>query len=457
MLRKISTTGVDLDNVYDQTLRRIKEQKGDRSRLGMEVLMWASYAERPLRIEELCHALAVEMGATELDLENVRQQDTVVGSCLGLAVVDKETSTVRPIHYTLQEYLSRPGILPDAHRTLGQTCLTYLNYDQVKKLPIDRDPNLGDMPFLEYSSLHWGGHVKMEFSNCAKSLALELLKRYDSHISSVLLFERTHTPWLRLVSHRSFPGLHCASYFGIDEVVATFLEMEGCDINQGDSRGLTPLMWAFRQGNQGTVTLLLTQDDINPDKPDSNGGTPLWWASRNGHEGVVRLLLARDDVNPDLPDNDDETPLWSASCNGHEGVVRLLLAQSDVNPNKPNSNGRTPLWWASVQGHGGVVRLLLERHDVNPDKPDNRGQTPLRHASCHGQEEVVRLLLARDNVNPDTPDNEGKTPLWAASCNGHEGVVGLLLARCDVNPDKSNNKGPVFPTGQAAGRPAYRP
>ena len=130
MLQKVATTGVDLDNVYDQTLRRIKEQGGSRSRLGMEVLMWVSHAERPLRIDELCHALAVKREATDLDIENVRPQDTVLGSCLGLAVVDKETSIVRLIHYTLQEYLSRPGVLPDAHKTLGQTCLTYLNYDQ---------------------------------------------------------------------------------------------------------------------------------------------------------------------------------------------------------------------------------------------------------------------------------------------------------------------------------------
>ena len=79
MLRKVATTGVDLDNVYDQTLRRIREQKGDRSRLGMEVLMWVSHAERPLRINELCHALAAEMEATDIDLENVRPLDTVLG------------------------------------------------------------------------------------------------------------------------------------------------------------------------------------------------------------------------------------------------------------------------------------------------------------------------------------------------------------------------------------------
>jgi len=101
MLERVATTGVDLDSLYGQTLQRIREQKGDRSKLGMEVLMWVSHSERPLRIDELCHALAVEIWSTDPDPENTPPQDTVLKSCLGLAVVDNETSTVRPIHYTL--------------------------------------------------------------------------------------------------------------------------------------------------------------------------------------------------------------------------------------------------------------------------------------------------------------------------------------------------------------------
>ena len=175
MLRKVATTGVDLDNVYDQTLKRIREQKGDRSRLGIQVLMWVSHAKRPLRIDELCHALAVEPRSTDLDPENIPPQDTVLGSCLGLAVVNAETSIVRLIHYTLQEYLSLPSVFPDAHRTLGETCLTYLNYGEVKGLPVDSILNLGGAHFLEYASVYWGEHVRVELSDHAKSLALELL------------------------------------------------------------------------------------------------------------------------------------------------------------------------------------------------------------------------------------------------------------------------------------------
>jgi len=184
MLRKMATTGVGLDSVYARTLQRIREQKGDRSRLGMEVLIWVSHAERPFRIDELCHALAVDIDSPDLDPENIWHQETVIGSCLGLAIVDPETFTVRLIHYTLQEYLSQPGILPNAHTTLGEKCLTYLNYKLVRSIPANSVSAFADMPFLRYSSLYWGRHAKVKLSDHSISLALELLNRGGNHIST---------------------------------------------------------------------------------------------------------------------------------------------------------------------------------------------------------------------------------------------------------------------------------
>ena len=400
MLQKVATTGVDLDSTYTQTLQRIKDQKGDRSRLGIEVLMWVSHAALPLRIGELCHALAVEMGSTYLDPDNIPPQDTVLGSCLGLVVVDAETSTVRLIHYTLQEYLSSPGILPDAHKTLGQTCLTYLNYKQVKGLPAKEISNLENMPFLEYSSLNWGNHAKVRLSDCAKSLALELLSQAGNHISATLLVEQIGTLLAKqmVYSHSCslpyhlWPSLHCASHLGIIEVVAALIERGGCDINQSDCMVFTPLMHAAWQGNEGVVKLLLARDDIKPDKPNIDGRTPLWWASSNGHEGLVELLLARNDVNPNKVSKYGSTPLSRASCDGHEGIVKLLLKRDDVNPNMPKYYGKTPLWWASRYGHQGVVRLLLTHKDLDPNSIYEAYQL-LTRLSIH--KEIAALLQPR--------------------------------------------------------------
>jgi len=55
------TQGNGLSEAYTATLTRIKAQKGYKSVLGFKALMWVLHSERPLRTEELCHALGVEI------------------------------------------------------------------------------------------------------------------------------------------------------------------------------------------------------------------------------------------------------------------------------------------------------------------------------------------------------------------------------------------------------------
>ena len=449
MLTTVATVGVALSNVYSETLQRIREQNEGLSRLGMQVLMWVSHSQRPLQIQELCHALAVEIGSTDLDLDNAPSVDTVLDSCLELVIIDKN-STLRLIKDSLREYLSNQNIFPRAHQTLAETCLTCLNFFKVNNLSSGSTRDLPYTSFFEYCSLYWGIHAKVELSDRAKSLAVKLLSRKDNHASATLLFQRLADDHPD-VSHYKFTGLHCASYFGIVEVVKALMEMKGSDINQRDCIGCTPLMWAAQRGNEGVVRLLLARGDVDPDKTDNYGETPLSGASAGGHEGVVRLLLARGDVNPNVANSDGETPVWLASSEGHVGIVRLLLAKSNINPDLPDSCGETPLWCASSKGNEGVVRILLARGDVNPDKRCDDGQTPLWQASGMGFVGVMKLLLARRKVNPNMADEDGVTPLSQASLRGHEAAVKLLLSRANVNPNKPDNGGRT-PLALAASR-----
>ena len=326
MLQTVTMTGVDLDSVYSQTLQQIKEQEGDGPRLGMEVLMWVSHAKRPLRIDELCHALAVDMEATDLDPKKIRLQDTVLGSCLGLTIVDKKTSLVRPIHNTLQEYLSRPGILSGAHKILGETCLAYLNCNQVKRLPANNVRDLRHMPFLQYSSSHWVDHAKIELSDRAKALALELLNRSPYHISFSTFFYKTTWPPQYPILRHGFTGLHYACSLGIGALVAGLIEMKKYDINRVDSSCYTPLMWAVTNQNHEAVRLLLTCEGVDLDKPTSSGQTPLLWACSYGDVEMVRLLI-EGGANPGNADNDGNTPLMKASRRGDMQIVALFGPQ----------------------------------------------------------------------------------------------------------------------------------
>ena len=169
--------GLGLGDVYDATIERIKAQGGDKPRLGMAALMWISHAERPLQADELCHALAVELGSTSFKMDNAPSISTLADCCQGLITVDKEASTVRLIHFTLQEYLSaHPYIFGRPHSEMAEICLTYLNSQQIKALSTAPSPDTQNTPFLEYCALYWGVHAKRELSDCAGLLALELLK-----------------------------------------------------------------------------------------------------------------------------------------------------------------------------------------------------------------------------------------------------------------------------------------
>jgi len=143
--------GLDLKDFYGATIALIKKQSGEKERLGMAALTWISHSERLLRVDELLHALAV-------DIELL----------LGLLVVDTEASTVRLIYFSLWEHLNTfpdifvPDIFGPTHSIMAETCLAYLNFQHAFwgnfVLPQSNS-------FLEYSSLYWGIHADFEWSN----------------------------------------------------------------------------------------------------------------------------------------------------------------------------------------------------------------------------------------------------------------------------------------------------
>ena len=239
------TDGLGVGDFYSATIERIMAQDGDQSTLGMAALTWISHAERPLRAEELCNALGVELGSKDFNSDNVPSISTLVSCCQGLITVDKEASTARLIYFTLHEYLSTHlHIFAKPHSAMAEICLTYLNSRQVKVLSTTPPPDNQNTPFLEYSSVYWGVHAKREFSDWGRSLALELLKEHYGQIPTRLLLEQAKDLYLDYVdTFYPFSGLHCASFFGIVEVVASLIEMEHYDVNGQDFLGCT-LTWA---------------------------------------------------------------------------------------------------------------------------------------------------------------------------------------------------------------------
>ena len=286
------TDGLGLGDAYGATLERVKGAGGEKARIGMAALMWVSQSERPLKVDELCHALAVKIGSPNFDTDNVPSIWTLLACCQGLISVDKEASTVRVIHFTVQEYLrAHPEVFSTAHSVMAETCLSYLNSHQVKALAISPPPNLQDTPFLEYSSLYWGMHAKRNLSDGVRLLALKLFSDYNNHISTKV-FLKAQKLYSRTVAFDKpslFGGLHCASAFGIVEIVTSLIGVDGYDVNKKDCGGSTPLMWAARNGHEEVVKVLLRRDNVDSNEPDMYGQTPVFNAAQNGYSGVVKV------------------------------------------------------------------------------------------------------------------------------------------------------------------------
>ena len=464
------SNGQNVGDVYTATLERIRAQGEDRARLGMEAIMWIAYSERPLEPDELCQALSVELGSTDLDNDNAPSIRTILNCGLGLVTVDSSSSKARLVHFTLQEHIiANPALFCTPHAMIAEVCLTYLNFGCIRDLSPALHPFQPTTPFLQYASLYWGAHARRQTSTGVISLALNLLDGFDAHISCELLLRQEYD-MISFPTDGSPPPLNCTTlhagaFLGVSEIMDSLLKIDKWNLNAIDWHGRTPLMCATEVGHDAIVKMLLEQEGVDPHIVDHSGRTLLSWAAGNGYDGIVEMLLERNDVNPDTADEHGRTPLsWAAGSGAWplnfdyrcEKAVRILLERNDVNPDSADISGRTPLSWAAENYCVGSVKMLLERSDVNPDRPDESGRTPLLLAAQDGSDDIVELLLER-SVNPNHSDKSGRTPLSWITENEYQRFKRMLRVSQgnDARPNTADESGQTpspWATGSDWGR-----
>jgi len=79
-------------------MKRITNQEAEYVSLAMNTLSWISCARSPLSTLQLRHALAIEIGESELDEENLPNIETVISACAGLVTFDEQSNVIRLIH-----------------------------------------------------------------------------------------------------------------------------------------------------------------------------------------------------------------------------------------------------------------------------------------------------------------------------------------------------------------------
>jgi uncharacterized protein len=231
--------------------------------------------------------------------------------------------------------------------------------------------------------------------------------------------------------------------------------------------GLTPLIFAARQGDLETVKVLLqAKADVN--ETSEYGWTALLDATQNRFYRVGVYLLDHG-ADPNLANEGGWTPLYIATDNRNieggdyptrkpdmdhlEFIKRLLAAGAKTNLRMRsstetrtvfthqwlNEEGATPFLRAAQSGDLVLMKLLLE-HGADPSIPTEHHVTPLMVASGIGwvegvtyewspqqTYETVKFLLDHGaDVNAqDTLD--GRTALMGAAHKGRDDVIQLLV------------------------------
>ncbi|KAL8716183.1 MAG: hypothetical protein Q9220_000088 [cf. Caloplaca sp. 1 TL-2023] len=421
---------------YQDALKRIEDQSEEECQLAKRALSYIFCARRPLRLDELRHALAVEPEDTDIDDSALLEPEILLNISAGLIRVDENSQIVSLIHHTLQEYLesNRGRLVPDVEIDFAKACITYLSFDVFGNGPCHDaealDRRLEEYQFLDYAARNWGFHLPN--SQIWLDLLLPYLEDEQKLASStqiMCLAPPRSKDW-----HSRFPKdfnpLHMLSYFGQDGMFAHFLD-EGIDVNGQDSYGGTCLHVAARNGHAAAVRCLI-EKGAKVDLLNNKGQSALHPAARHGHKNVIDTLL---DHGADVMSKDDEgwRALDWAVVDGYHDVVKALLRHGLDH----EDNGRNKaLILASQEGHEITVQMLLD-HGANADFKDWLGSTALDFAAPGGHEATVRALL-QHGARTDLKDVQDNTVLhWGVP---YEPIVKLLL-QSGADANAQNNRG----------------
>ncbi|KAF2714347.1 ankyrin, partial [Pleomassaria siparia CBS 279.74] len=338
----LETLPQGLPDTYVRILERIEGQSPDMKDLALNCLAWIIYARRPLSIEELQVALAVAVDSKctaeeDLQLDSPR---VILEACGNL--LEEVDYTIRPIHYTVQEFLTTAvkGLSQQAmrmqlldsnsmHRQLSSTCLAYIHL-----VPFDSPSNDGaelydrlfDNVFAGYAIQNFDYHIsncdeippdvmeqldgmfQQESTDLAAILQIKILRDGFEYYSIRQHFDRMEYPVTasKIVYSTSLYNiptvrqrwvdqtppkyaLHLASSAGLTSAVIRLLE-SGCDVNEKDGSDITPLHHAVINNELEIVQILLSKGaDINAQ--GGYFGNALQAASYKGYKQLVRLLL----------------------------------------------------------------------------------------------------------------------------------------------------------------------
>ena len=400
-----------LDETYEIILRNIDHSDQP---YALRILEFICFSARPLTIEEVNDALAIELDENpRFDPESrFLTAEGILYVCPSLLVVAeretregfdyKRSRIVQLAHFSVKEYLVSARIAKsnvsyfalDPYRgneTLCRKCLTYLDYfGEYETLAYS---NIGTFPLARYAAEYWPYHYKQSpFISSLTHLIINFFTAKETVFLTWLRLFDIEKEWFGPVFDREMPSgpyaLYYASYLGLEEIVRQMLRSTNTTVNESvisnPSYGTwsTVLCGAIDQGHTSIVKLLLEHGADSQKR--ARAGKPLSIAvtsSRRKPEIIKMLIQAGAQVNH-LNFQKMTALHLAAFINDDSTEMMELLLQSGADVSATDSDGRTALH--RVCTHPGSqpqrTRLLLAAGS-NPLHEDRHSQTALGYCA----------------------------------------------------------------------------
>ncbi|KAF4339609.1 ankyrin repeat domain protein [Fusarium beomiforme] len=351
--KSLASIPSNFEEAYKSTIARISNQAGGLKQLALESLGIVCNVKRPLKMNELQHALAAREDIDEVGEDDIISSDAILSSCLGRLVLSVSDQPIEFVHLTAKNFIQSTNIGIKGHPdlTLSQICIRYMSTPEMRLGRCtsikEMQERLNKQPFLRYAACFYGYHVQPVEEDCIPQIArfLEDANLQESSWQITNLKEGFDASLAKQVfesSPKEASHLHIAAFWGFSEYLGKKL------------------------ADTDTQTSQISKTDL--DRTDSHGWTPLHWAASMGHTSVVEILL-KAGASPHLPDLGGWTPIFWAASKGHDDVIEILLRYHAVAFTR-DLNGFTPLHWATWADHGKVVQRLVREKDEDSAGPN---------------------------------------------------------------------------------------
>ncbi len=460
-----------LEDVYDETVERLYAQEKENVESAEQILEWLLHAARPLKVNELLHALAVvDNDETDFDEGRLLTPDDIEDVCKGLVVIEQGSSEVQLVHHTAQEYFKKKAdkLFPKAPETMTKSCIKYLEYTRfARRFEEHRDIHniTKENPFLRYAIDNFGRH-----SNDAAGFGIERIVK--------LLRDRNHHDCITQVKnntkHTHIPGrdplytpLYTATMYNLPKAVKLLLE-KGESVNSQSCQAQTAIHEAAYNHRLEILDMLLAADppqDLG--KKDHNDNILLHAVAVGNCIDAAKVVLQRKSDNINHQNTKGDTPLHDAASYGSLEIAQLLIdAGADLNiSNRMSQSAIHGAIWGRKPKE--TIQLLLKAYHPNYISQDFFGVSPLHAAAAVDFKDEIELIvktcpgaisrvtyegksalhdaaekgcatavetLIKLGTSVNLVDKKSRTALWWAMSRSHEKVANILL---DVGADPS--------------------